>query len=239
VSNAVRALALLWLLLGPALAAADDYWLQADAYHPAAGTRLVVHLVVGQSFAAREEKAYERGHTERFELRLPNDVRDLLASTNDGVKPLFDDTLPAPGPFLMTMVRGSEQAGRERGWHFLKLLGHTGDETETDLHHRFTGMQYEIVLLQNPLTMHAGDEQIVQLLFETKPLASASAFALHRGADGGVTELTGLSDAHGVVRFTLTQPGVWLIRSVHTRPCKGCKDADSESFSAAYSFSVE
>jgi Domain of unknown function (DUF4198) len=235
----VRTLVLLTLILGPAMAMADDYWLQADSYHPTAGAHLVVHLNVGQSFAAREEKAFERAHTERFELRLPNDVRDLLGSTNDGIKPVFDDVLPASGPFLISMVSGLEQIGRERSWHFLKLLGHTGDDTETDLHHRFTGMQYEIVLLQNPLTMHAGDEQIVQLLFDTKPLANESAYALRRGADGAVTELTGMSDARGVVRFTLTQSGTWLIRSVHTRPCKGCKDADSESFAAAYSFSVE
>jgi hypothetical protein len=235
----MRALAALSLVLAPVLTHADDYWLQADSYHPAAGAHLVVHLDAGQAFAAREEKAYERAHTERFELRLPNDVRDLLASTNDGAKPLIDDALPAPGPFLVTLVTGSEQVGRERSWHFLKLLGHTGDDTETDLNHRYTGMQYEIVLLQNPLTMHAGEEQIVQLLFETKPLPNATAYALRRGADGAVTELSGVSDERGVVRFALTQPGIWLIRSVHTRPCKGCKDADTESFSAAYTFSLE
>src|SRR5262249_46383593 len=111
VGTAVRTLALLALILGPAIAAADDYWLQADSYHPPSGPHLVVHLSVGQAFAAREEKAFERAHTERFELRQPNDVHDLLGSTNDGIKPVFDDALPAPGPFLVTMVSGSEQVG--------------------------------------------------------------------------------------------------------------------------------
>ena len=261
---ALRVLYALLLGVTPALASAHDYWLQAESYHVPAGAHLVVHLNMGEGFKPEEEKAYEREHTERFELRLPNDVRDLRAATSDGAKPLFDDSLPATGPFLLTMVRGSAQieldaakfdeylahegitvphgqraVERERYWRFLKLLGHSGDETETDLHHRFTGMQYEIVLLQNPLTMHPGDEQIVQLLFDTKPLANATVFALHRAPAGALTELKGVSDVRGVVRFTLTQPGTWLIRSVHLRPCKGCKDADWESFWAAYSFSVE
>ena len=256
--------ATLLALLAPALAGAHDYWLQADNYHVPAGAHLVVHLNAGDALKPEEEKAYERERTERLELRLPNDVRDLLAATNDGAKPLFDDALPAAGPFLMIMVRGAAQVEmdaaefneylahegitvahgqrareRERYWRFLKLLGHSGDETETDLHHRFTGMQYEIVLLQNPLTMHAGDEQIVQVLFETKPLANATVYAQHRGPDGALTELKGVTDARGVVHFTLPQAGVWLIRSVHMRPCKGCKDADWESFWAAYSFALE
>ena len=81
-------------------------------------------------------------------------------------KPVFADVLPAAGAFLVTMVRGSpiveldpakfdaelahegialahgRPVERVRSWCFLKLLGRSGEETETDLHHRFTGMQY-------------------------------------------------------------------------------------------------
>jgi uncharacterized GH25 family protein len=255
-----------WVLLVvvPSLAAAHDYWLQADDYHVPVGAKLMVHLNMGESLKPEEEKAYDKERTERFELRLTNDVRDLLSTTSEGAKPVFTDVLPGAGAFLVTMVRGSavielDQAKfdeylahegitlphaqrpleRERYWRFLKLLGRSGEGTETDLHHRFTGMQYEIVLLQNPFTMHAGDEQIVQLLFETKPLANTAVSALHRSSDGALVELKGVSDARGVARFTLTQSGVWLIRSVHMRPCKSCKDADWESFWAAYSFALE
>ncbi len=254
-----------WMLLivVPSLAAAHDCWLQADEYHVPIGAKLAVHLNMGEALKPEEEKAYEKEHTERFELRLPNDVRDLRGAASDGVKPVFAEVPPAAGAFLVTMVRGSpiieldaakfdaelahegialahgRPLERVRSWCFLKLLGHSGEDTETDLHHRFTGMQYEIVLLQNPLTMHAGDEQIVQLLLETKPLANATVSALHRSPDGALLELQGVSDARGVARFTLTQPGVWLVRSVHMRPCKGCKDADWESFRATYSFAVE
>ncbi len=254
-----------WMLLiaVPSVAAAHDCWLQADEYQLSAGAKLVAHLNIGEAMKPEEEKAYEKEHTERFELRLPNDVRDLLAAASEGAKPVFADALPGTGAFLVTMVRGSpvveldpvkfdaelahegialahgRPIERVRSWCFLKLLGRSGEDTETDLNHRFTGMQYEIVLLQNPFTMHAGDEQIVQLLFETKPLANATVSALHRSPDGALVELQGVTDTRGVARFTLTQPGVWLVRSVHLRACKGCKDADWEGFRASYTFALE
>ena len=250
--------------LASAPANAHDYWLQADSYHLAPGERLVVHLNMGEWLAVEEEKAHEVERTERFELRLPDDVRDLGANTPEGLKPVFADTLTSTGAFLFTLVRGAAQVEmpaeefnqyldhegisgvraqrateRERYWRFLKLLGRVGAENETDLHHRFTGAQFEIVLLQNPFTLRTGDEQIAQLLFDTKPLAGTTVFAVHRGTDGGLTKLSAVTDERGVARFTLAQPGTWLIRSVYLRPCKGCKDVDWESFWASYSFALE
>jgi len=243
---------------------AHDYWLQADNYHLAPGERLVVRLNMGEWLAAEEEKAHEIGRTERFELRLRDDVRNLAASTPEGLKPVFADNLTSEGAFLFTLVRGAANVEmpaeefnqyldhegivglraqrateRERYWRFLKLLGRVGADNETDLHHRFTGAQFEIVLLQNPFTLQPGEEQIVQLLFDTKPLGGTTVFAVHRGADGALTKLNSVTDARGVARFTLAQPGMWLIRSVYLRPCKGCKDVDWESYWTSYSFALE
>jgi uncharacterized GH25 family protein len=248
----------------PARANAHDYWLQADKFHLSAGESLLVHLNLGEDLTVQEEKAHQAERTERFELRLKDDVRDLAAATPDGHKPVFGETLSTEGAFLFTLVRSAAQVElpaaefaqylehegihgvhgqrateRERYWRFLKLLGRVGPDNETDLHHRFTGAQFEIVLLQNPFTLTTGDEQIVQLLFETKPLADATVFALHREPEGSLTKLSATTDSRGVARFTLPQPGMWLIRSVYLRPCKGCKDVDWESFWTAYSFALE
>ena len=257
-------LALLLTGAASAAASAHDYWLQADKFHLDAGERLIVHLNLGEELNVQEEKAHQVERTERFELRLKDDVRDLAAATPEGHKPVFADSLPTDGAFLFTLVRGAAQVElsatefgeylehegihgaqsqrateRERYWRFLKLLGRVGPDNETDLHHRFTGAQFEIVLLQNPFTLAAGEEQIVQLLFETKPLAGTTVFALHRAADGALTRLSATTDSRGVARFTLAHPGMWLIRSVYLRPCKGCKDVDWESFWASYSFALE
>jgi uncharacterized GH25 family protein len=251
-------------VLAPAHAGAHDYWLQADKFQLNAGEPLIVHLNMGEELSVQEEKPHQAERTERFELRLQDDVRDLASATPEGHKPVFTDTLPTSGAFLFTLVRNAAQVElsgaefdeylaheglrgahserateRERYWRFLKLLGRVGPDDETDLHHRFTGAQFEIVLLQNPFTLGADDEQIVQLLFETKPLPDATVFALHRAADGALTKLTATTDSRGVARFRLAQTGMWLIRSVYLRPCKGCKDVDWESYWAAYSFALE
>lgn len=250
--------------LAPVAGQAHDYWLQADDYQLVPGEQLVVHLNMGEWLAVEEEKPHDAKITERFELRLPDDVRDLAATTADGAKPVFSDTASREGAFLFSLVRGAAQVEmpaaefneylahegitgvsaqrateRERYWRFLKLLGRVGTENETDLHHRYTGAQFEIVLLQNPFTLQLGEEQIVQLLFDTKPLAGATVFAVHRAANGALTKLEAVTDSRGVARFTLAQPGTWLVRSVYLRPCKGCKDVDWESFWASYSFALE
>lgn len=248
--------------MAAAPAIAHDYWLQADQLLLAAGEPLVVHLNMGQALQAEEEKPYEAARIEKFELRAGRDVRDLAPVTAEGAKPIFSEALPQALPFLVSMTRGvahvtmtaaefdeyvvheglaaraQRPQERERYWRFLKLLGRAGSETETDLHHRFTGAQFEIVLLQNPFTSQPGEEQIVQLLFETRPLPGAAVAALHRAADGTLTRLDGMTDARGVVRFTLPVAGTWLIRSVYMRPCKGCENVDWESFWAAYTFQL-
>lgn len=249
------------LSLIPATTQAHDYWLQAERFNVAPGQAVVVHLNLGDSLTVQEEKPYEAARTERFELRHGSEVRDLMATTAEGAKPLYSEPPGSAQPFLFTMVRAAARVEmdrlefaeylahegipgvsarrpkeRERYWRFLKLLGRSGEEIETDLHHRFTGAQFEIVLLQNPFTLPQGEEQIVQLLFETRPLPGATVAALHRGTDGALARIVAVTDARGVARFVLPQRGMWLIRSVHMRPCKGCSDADWESFWAAYSF---
>jgi cobalt/nickel transport protein len=240
-------------------ASAHDYWLEADKPIVTPAEPVVVRLNFGVGMKVDSEKPFEAASTERFELRYGDEFRDLLRSTREGVTPIFNEPIGADQPYLFSMVRsvtriemsGAQfdeyvenegirgvrslrQRERERYWRFLKLLGRSGEQTETDLHHRFTGAQFEIVLLQNPFTAATG-EQIAQVLFETKPLAGATVTALHRANDGAVTRLTAVTDQRGVARFMLPQKGTWLFRTVHMRQCRNCDDADWESFWAAYS----
>jgi len=245
--------------LAAAPAAAHDYWLEADKPVVAPTEPVVVRLNLGAGMKIESEKPFEAARIERFELRYGDEFRDLMRSTREGVTPVFNEPIGADQPFLFSMVRSVariEMSGaefdeyvahegirgvksrrakeRERYWRFLKLLGRSGEQTETDLHHRFTGTQFEIVLLQNPFTAATG-EQIAQVLFETRPLPGATVTAMHRADDGAVTRLTAVTDQRGVARFTLPQKGAWLFRTVHLRECRKCDDADWESFWAAYS----
>ena len=253
------ALVTLGLIMLGAPAGAHDYWLEADKPVVTPKEPVVVRLNFGEGMKVERETPFAAESTERFELRYGDEYRDLMRSTREGSTPIFNEPLGVDQPYLFSMVRsvariemtreqfdeyvrqegirgiGSRRPKeRERYWRFLKLLGRSGDQTETDLHHRFTGAQFEIVLLQNPFTSGPGDQQIAQVLFETKPLAGATVTALHRADDGSVTRLTAVTDARGVARFTLPQKGTWLFRTVHMRECRNCENADWESFWAAY-----
>ena len=91
-----------------------------------------------------------------------------------------------------------------------------------------------------PESVHAAvwREQIVPSCRHQAPRRH-TVVAVHRAADDALTKFAVVTDTRGVARFTLAQPGTWLIRSVYLRPCKGCKDADWESFWASYSFALE
>ena len=250
-------------VLMAACASAHDHWLRADKTNLEPGEKLTLHLLMGEDLIPQDELPLVSKDIERFELRHGNAVDNLFERAHEGGKPVWSDVPDFEGEYLVLMTRGKQQVEmstpefreylahegigavaptsrpqqRERYWRFLKLLGRVGADEEGSLHHRFLGQQLEIVLIQKPVLMKAGDEQIVQLYLETAPLANQTVFALHRGGDK-LTKLQSITDARGVARFRLNEPGVWVVKTVYLRPCRKCDDADWESFWSAYAFEL-
>ena len=250
-------------LLLAASASAHDHWLHADKMNLEPGEKLTLHLLMGEDLIPQDELTLVSKDIERFELRHGNAVDNLFERAHEGGKPVWSEATDFEGEYLVLMTRGRQQVEmstpefseylahegisgvtpasrpqqRERYWRFLKLLGRVGPDEEGSLHHRFLGQQLELVLIQNPVLMKAGDEQIVQLYLETKPLANQTVFALHREGDK-LTKLQAITDTRGTARFRLNEPGVWVVKTVYLRACKKCDDADWESFWAAYAFEL-
>jgi len=262
---AIRQLIALTLatLAAAGVASAHDHWLTADRAEIQPGDKLTLHLMTGEDFAPQSELTLVSKDIERFELYHGGAVDNLFEGAHDNEKPLWSQAPEFEGEYLAVMTRGRQLVEmstpefseylahedisgvtplprpqqRERYWRFLKLLGRVGSDEEGSLHHRFVGQQLEMVLIQNPVLMKPGDEEIVQVYFETKPLAGQTVVALHRNGEK-VTALRSTTDSRGVARFRLDQGGTWLLRTVYLRPCKKCADADWESFWAAYTFEL-
>jgi hypothetical protein len=260
---AFRRLITLTLALAAGAAVAHDHWLAADHAQIQPGDKLTLHLQMGEDLAPQGELALISKDIERFELYHGSAVDNLFEGSADNAKPLWSQTPDFEGEFLAVMTRARQQVEmspkefseyvahegisgiaptsrpvqRERYWRFLKLLGRVGGDEEGSLHHRFVGQQLEMVLIQNPVLLKAGDEEIVQVYFETKPLPGQTVFALHRQGEK-LTELRATTDDRGVARFRLDAGGAWLLRTVYLRPCRKCEDADWESFWAAYTFEL-
>ena len=219
------------------LAGAGDEWLAADQLHLDAGAKLTLRLNAGEQLVKTDERAFAAKDNERFELYHGNAFLNLVEGTHDGDKPFWSQPLDFAGEFLVVLTRAKQDAERQRVWNFVKLLGRVGEDEEGSLHHRFMGQQLEMVLIQNPVLLKSGDEEIVQLYFETKALSGQTVTARHRDGDN-LIEVSGVTDARGVTRLRLQGSGTWLLSTAYVRPCKGCKDADTESFHATYAFEL-
>ena len=76
-------------------------------------------------------------------------------------------------------------------------------------------------------------------MFAGKPLAGAKIEGFVKAAhDAPVAAQAAVSDAQGRVVVKITEPGMWLVRTVHMRRCAGCVDADWESFWTSFGFAV-
>lgn len=128
--------------------------------------------------------------------------------------------------------------GRERYTRHLKAFVQVGDTTD-GVSTRVLGHRIELVPGRDLATLRAGERFTMTVLFEGAPLAGAMVEAFVRPP--GRSEPRGqkaVSDSQGLIEFTATEAGAWLVRTVHMRRCKSCTDADWESFWAGYSFAL-
>jgi hypothetical protein len=251
-------------IVGATSAQAQSAWLALEPASSAPGQHVTVRLLQGNDPAAAQPVAIEPRQTERFALLQGQRATDLATAeaTASVTTPEFDQA----GPYLVVLTRGAlfreltamefaevlgatapggmmpqgmpkpRERQRLRQWDFAKAIGQVGSETEGGLHHRVVGQQLELVMLQNPLLLAPGDEQIVQVYFDTRPLAGQQVTAEHLTADGRLLRVSQDTDAHGAVRIALPEAGPWLLRTAYLQRCKACTDADWDSYTASFTF---
>lgn len=133
---------------------------------------------------------------------------------------------------------GKKQTEIERYARFIKALIQVGEAGEGALYKTILGSMLEVVLLQNPYLLRAGDSIEVQVLFEGNPLGGQPVSAFVRDPSGGVSAFKARTDSTGIARFPLVSEGIWLLRLVHLVPCQKCESVDWESFWASYIFEL-
>lgn len=152
-----------------------------------------------------------------------------------------------PAGFLPHLVEDDFQ---EEGYlRTLKALvrveGKSGSPVkESGLHSRAIGQPIELLLLENPYALEAGDELTVQALLNGRPLAGVALKALRSDGVNPVSSQTRETNDQGLASFELDRAGRWLLRMVYLAPCSGgshvdCADADWESYWTAFSFALD
>jgi uncharacterized GH25 family protein len=264
VTLALAGLVLLWGLP----CAAHDYWLAPEQFLALPGSKIATHLYFGDRFEIEDERPFQKPRTPFFQLVGAGGTTDLTP-TPDGRKPVAELTLPTEGTYVLVLDRTAQSitleaaqfdayhkeegladvlewrrrnrqsgaAGRERYSRSVKALLQAGQRTDP-IATRPLGRRIEIVPLQNPYDLKPGQELAVQVLFEGRPLADCQVEAFYRQA-GKPVALTRRTDGEGKASFRLEQPGPWIVRLVHMRPCREeCAAIDWESFWSSLTFAL-
>jgi uncharacterized GH25 family protein len=150
----------------------------------------------------------------------------------------FDEYLRSEhleGPLKEREKKGEKgKPARERYQRGIKLLFRVGDKGD-DGWKRVVGHKLEIVPLQDPTGLKAGDKLKARVLFDGKPLANRYVTAYSRSGGKVRVEVERL-DGKGEASVKLTG-GPMLLRLVHMWRGDG-KESDWESAWAALSFAV-
>ncbi|WP_051382694.1 DUF4198 domain-containing protein [Gloeobacter kilaueensis] len=253
-------------LLTAAPAWSHDYWLMPEKLTAVPGEPIKVHLYYGDDFKIENERPFQKDRTPRFQLSSATGGRDLGATAKDGQLPLVDLRLDTPGTYLISLDRNAQNIvlqpkefeaylseeglndilvlrrklgkaqspGRERYARSIKSIIQLGTVFNDDVAGRTLGQTIEIVPEQNPARLRSGENLSVRIRFAGQPLVDQQINAF-----GPNRRLAARTDRAGRATFRLDEPGAWIVRLVHMRPCTSdCGATDWESFWSSITFAI-
>lgn len=250
------------------LVSGHEYVLLAYKYKVQKGDSLEMHLFVADGFNIQLERPMQTAITKKFELITQQGTTDLLAETKDQSLPVVNMKVDFDGQGLLHMERDysrislptdkflaylkedhienitvkkdpAKKMQRERYSRYIKALVQSGKPGNDTLYKKKTGQLFEIILLQNPYLIHAGDMIKAQVFFMNKPLRNKVITARNRTGNENTLFLTSRTNSNGICSFNLPRKGEWFIHATQMIPCPDPTDSDWESFWTSYSFEIQ
>jgi hypothetical protein len=99
------------------------------------------------------------------------------------------------------------------------------------------GYPAELAPLVNPYELSVGDEMVLRALVDGEPVAGQLVIAGGDGGDHVIGEREARTDAEGVVRFRMDEPGRWYVKFIHMRKTDA-EGLDYESKWATLTFEI-
>ncbi len=100
----------------------------------------------------------------------------------------------------------------------------------SDTFKKNTQMPLEIIPLNNPYQMKAGEIMTVKVLFNNQPLKNKMVVAWHKTATQKTTHRKLKTDANGSLQIKLDKAGYWMISTVHMVEVKNDPKANYQSY---------
>lgn len=253
------------LLLLATPAAAHEFWIEPENFRPPVGKTLSVKLLVGQDFRGdtmiylpesflRFDAITQRGVQKvaglpgddpaaRLSLSNPGLLLIVYESTRYSIDmdaQTFDKYLVKEGLDAVRRLRSRpsdrKKKVREVYSRYAKSLLAVGGIDDGFDATRPVGLRLEIVPQSPTSKLKPGQELVVQLLYENRPLANAKITAFSKKSH--TKQLAHRTDADGRARFILPRDDVWMLSAVHMVPASADARADWESFWASFSFEI-
>ena len=245
-------------------ATTHDYFLLPENFFMHKGDVLNLHLLMGDQFIKQDEITYPATKTTKFMWFNGSKKSDLVKVAKDSAAPVLSYPMVLPGQTLLEMTIGTSYgiSSRDSYAEFLNGLGldklgekvKSGnqfrvkekytrylktlvsvDDHEGNAFEKETGDDYEIILKESPYNKKYGDDMTAQVKFKGKPISGASIALYIKSISGNVYTQNFTTEKNGIVSFTMTREGIYLLRSVRVEETKD-KDADFESWWASYTF---
>ena len=246
---------------------AHEYILLAAKFKVKRGDNLEMHLFAADGFNIEGERNFKKSAISKFELLTRDSTIDLTTQP-DEILPIVRRTVNFEGGGLFHMERNyarislvtskfidylkedyidgiiakvdrSKKEQKERYTRYIKSLVQSGDSYSDTMYRTVVGQKFEIVLLQNPYSLHTGAIIKVKILFDGKPLAGKNITARNRTGSSPAISLVSRTDSNGICFFKLTRTGDWFLHATYMIPCPDKSDSDWESFWTSYSFGIE
>lgn len=251
------------LLSSAAGAEAHEFWIEPATFQPQAGVVLPVELRLGERFAG-EVSARDPDLIEQFVIAGPGGDGPVLGrsggkvslakiegpglhiigyrsrrSRNELPAERFESYLQEEGLEFIIPQRAERdersRPGRELFSRCAKsLICASGDCSGA--HDRVLGYPLELVPLQNPAALRAGDDFAVRVLHGGSPLPGARLVAVRRHEPHAMSSAK--TDSQGQAVLRMEEPGVWMITSIHMVRAAAGLDAEWESFWASLTFEI-
>lgn len=132
-------------------------------------------------------------------------------------------------------LKGVIKSGKyEKFCKTLVTVGHADQSYKTSL-----GQRLEIIPQSDPSLVRPGDELVVQVLFDGKPVSVESVMATYDGFSDAPNSYAYFTEPYGqgLARVKISTPGVWMIRTQHVLN-KQTEDYDSHVIRSVMIFEV-
>lgn len=250
--------------LAALFAFAVDPFLLPESFYLHKGEKLNLHALVGTNFAREGEIKYSAAKTVKFNIYEGSKKTDLTKMAKDSAAPIISYPLMNNGLALVELNSKAESNDIPRD-QFITYLTEQGFETLADklknsnslyytekttsylktlftvdnpsgnIYEKPMGNDFEIILKQNPYKKSYGEDISALINYKGKPLKNSTAYLYIKTSSGNVYPQKLDTDASGLIYFTLSRDGIYMIRCVHIEEASG-KDADYETTSTSFTF---